>query len=395
MGMFGPDENQDDMQFAIGGPAMGGPNPLAPPPEALPMPPKPPGIDAQMADLAQKQAGADKLKAYLGVAGSVGQNFADIPSAHEMLYGGKAHHTNVKGAMDAAAAAMPDPTARQAKLYESYMNAKKMQDSQKEDAYSAQLDKTDSKETMALKSLAPRWGIQVTPEMTGADIQKLIDPKKMMQTEAESRVNFGNQKALHEMDNKASLQKFQAEQGMRNQEKREIAAKPSEKQVESMTDLDNASNDLKNITGMLGENSEWTGSLDGRVPDMLVGADQVAFRSALGKYKDAYRKAVTGAGASVAEIARLESRLPSETDTHANFKAKANEALRELEQRKKTLTSNYSKMGKNVAAFGGDDMSKTAQSYEPDVLKYAKEHNITPDQAANIKASRTSNVGQR
>lgn len=133
--------------------------------------------------------------------------------------------------------------------------------------------------------------------------------------------------------------------------KREEAAKPSEKQVDAFTDFDNAESDLNNMLTGLGSNSNWVGPVDGRISDALVGNDQVAWRSAVGKFKDAYRKAVTGAGASVQEIARLESRLPSETDTIANFKAKANEAVKNLQEKRKIYASNLTKGGKNVSNF--------------------------------------------
>ena len=134
-------------------------------------------------------------------------------------------------------------------------------------------------------------------------------------------------------------------------EKREKEAKPSEKQIEAFTDFDNAESDLNNILASLGKNSNWTGKVDGLIPDMLVGDDQVAWRSAVGKYKDAYRKAITGAGAGPTEIAMLEQRLPSEYDTFENFKAKSNEAIKELHRRRSILADNLTKGGKDVSQF--------------------------------------------
>ncbi len=134
-------------------------------------------------------------------------------------------------------------------------------------------------------------------------------------------------------------------------EKRRIAAKPSDKQVEAFTDLDNAESDLTNILSSLGSNSSWTGAIDGRIPDLLVGEDQAAFRSALGKYKDAYRKAITGAGAGPTEVAMLEGRLPGEKDNYKNFIAKANEAKKEISRKRDIYGSNLAKSGKDVSEF--------------------------------------------
>lgn len=148
------------------------------------------------------------------------------------------------------------------------------------------------------------------------------------------------------------------------QDKLAKEARPSDKQIEAFTDLDNAKSDLENLLATLGDNSGWTGSVDGRMPDFLVGDDQVAWRSAVGKYKDAYRKAITGAGAGPTEIAMLEKRLPSETDTYKNFVAKAQEAEKELSRRKQTLAENLKKGGKDVSQFAGDQMA----GKEPAVL---------------------------
>lgn len=154
-----------------------------------------------------------------------------------------------------------------------------------------------------------------------------------------------------DLDRKEARDERRFQSGVKIKEKQDEAAKLSDKQIEAFTDLDNAKTELNNILGQLGKNSNWTGPVDGRIPDMMTSDDQVAWRSAVGKYKDAYRKAVTGTGASPSEISRLESRLPSETDTFANFNAKANEALSELSKKKANLSSNLAKGGKNVSNF--------------------------------------------
>jgi len=134
-------------------------------------------------------------------------------------------------------------------------------------------------------------------------------------------------------------------------DKMEKEARLEPKQMETITDLDNAEIDLNNLLASLGNNSEWTGKVDGMIPDMFVGDDQVAWRSAVGKYKDAYRKAITGAGAGPTEIVMLEKRLPSEYDNFDNFKAKANEALGEIRRRKGVYLNNLNKVGKKTSEF--------------------------------------------
>ena len=123
---------------------------------------------------------------------------------------------------------------------------------------------------------------------------------------------------------------------LKKQEYKDKTSKLSDTQISAFTDLDKASQELNNLVELLGNNSNYTGKFDGAIPDMLVGSDQVAFRSALGKYKDAYRKAITGAGAGPKEIQMLEKRLPSEYDTFNNFKSKAQEGLKDLQRQKTT-----------------------------------------------------------
>lgn len=134
-------------------------------------------------------------------------------------------------------------------------------------------------------------------------------------------------------------------------EKKAKEAKLSERQVDAITDLDTANSDLESLKEMLGKKSNYTGPVDALVPNFLVSGDEVAFRSAVGKYKDQYRKAITGAGAGPKEIAILETRLPSESDTYENFLAKATEANKELARHKRILLSNLSKQGKQVDQF--------------------------------------------
>ena len=191
-------------------------------------------------------------------------------------------------------------------------------------------------------------------------------------------------------DRKEAKEQRNEDREMLRQDRLAKEAKPSDKQIEAFTDLDNAGSDLKNILGTLGSNKGWTGPVDGRVPNLLVGEDQNAWRSAIGKYKDAYRKAITGAGASAQEMARLETRLPSETDTYDTFVAKAREAEKEIARRKEVLANNLTKGGKDVSKFREEPTVQSVQGFDQDVLNYAAKHKITPEQAQAIKMEKTA-----
>lgn len=125
----------------------------------------------------------------------------------------------------------------------------------------------------------------------------------------------------------------------------------TDKQISSVNEFDKTIEQAKSALSLLGNKSEWTGPVDAKIPDLLVGPEQVAWRSAIGRMSDAYRQLITGAGASNLELAKLESRLPQPSDSLANFQAKAKELIKETEKAKSGYLSNLSKAGKNVKEF--------------------------------------------
>lgn len=203
------------------------------------------------------------------------------------------------------------------------------------------------------------------------DQQKYADSQKQQEIDNDLR-RQALQSAAADRAEARNERRYQA--GLARQEKQEKEAKLSDKQVESLTDLDNAESDLNNLLASLGNNSEWTGPVDGRIPDLLVGSDQVAWRSALGKYKDAYRKAITGAGAGPTEIAMLEKRLPSEADTYDSFKSKSNEAIGEIARRRESLLGNYQKSGKNTSQFTNELQARPSDPIMPKAGKIEEGH---------------------
>jgi len=98
------------MNFAIGGSGGG----MTPPSAAV-------DDDAK---LLAEQARADKLNGYLGAAGSVLDNFADVPSAHEMLFGRKSYRSKPSEAFKSASGAIKDPMETKRKAME-YMKLKR------------------------------------------------------------------------------------------------------------------------------------------------------------------------------------------------------------------------------------------------------------------------------
>lgn len=197
----------------------------------------------------------------------------------------------------------------------------------------------------------------------GAKQDALEQQGELKRQELESRAEIakGNQdvrRALAEAAlerQKDASAKRAADAEARKKEKIEKSEKLSDKQVEAINDLDSAKSDLQNILDMKTSHNIKTGQIAGRIPEFFSGEDVAAFRSALGRYKDQYRKAITGAGAGPTEIAMLEKRLPNETDQPENFKAKAIEAQKELDRHKSIYLSNLGKQGKKVEQFQNEE----------------------------------------
>lgn len=246
----------------------------------------------------------------------------------------------------------------------------------------------NSAESKMAQELAVSMGLSKDKAMN-LSAEKFKDFSPALQKKYEIAQRSLDRKEMS-LNRNATKEDRAAERDQLRQDRLAKEAKPSDKQIEAFTDLDNAKSDLTNILGTLGKNAGWTGPVDGNIPNLLVGEDQNAWRSAIGKYKDAYRKAITGAGASAQEMARLETRLPSETDTYETFVAKAKEAEKEIARRKDVLANNLTKGGKDISKFREDPVMQSAQSFEPDVLDYASKHGIAPEQAQAIKMQRTA-----
>ena len=104
-------------------------------------------------------------------------------------------------------------------------------------------------------------------------------------------------------------------------------------------------------------NPDWVGPLRGRAPEIPVlggyvaEGPEAAWRAKIGRMNDAYRKAITGMGASQKEIETLMTRIPSPNDTFKQFLAKAKDFDSELAQKRELYLHNLDRGGKFVDAF--------------------------------------------
>lgn len=227
------------------------------------------------------------------------------------------------------------------------------------DAERAIADDPNSEESRTMQALAAKM-------MPGRDFSKMTATKlkasmptleKMYTVEQSRLAREDAARSSADLRNQTRQDRLDLKERER-QDKLDREARLSEKQVEGITDFDDSLNKAQMAVTMLGDNDNWTGPIDSKIPDMLVGSNQVGFRSAVGRMADAYRKLITGAGASNAELARLESRMPSLSDTPADFKAKAQSFMEEIKKAKATHLDNYKKSGKNTKEFESSEAPK-------------------------------------
>jgi hypothetical protein len=96
--------------------------------------------------------------------------------------------------------------------------------------------------------------------------------------------------------------------------------------------------------------ASFVGPMSGRT-DTVLNPDKAAFQADLGRFFDAYRQAVTGAGASEKEIERLETRMPQPTDTAGVFKRKMEYLLKYAQDKKNVQIKNWGLTGRDVGGL--------------------------------------------
>jgi lysozyme family protein len=171
--------------------------------------------------------------------------------------------------------------------------------------------------------------------------------------------------------NQLAKDKLEATKLLKQQEidkKKKEAAKISDKQLTPISDVDSIIANLDNVISQA--KSKFVGPLDARIPDVMTSGEEAAFRSAVGRMTDSYRKAITGAGASAMELQKLESRLPDAKDTIEQFKAKALEFRKELVRNRTTYLTTLRKQGKDVSEFEQEVSEEEQLTPEERLKKY-------------------------
>jgi len=181
------------------------------------------------------------------------------------------------------------------------------------------------------RSFAKNLGISVPDTSTAASMEKLapLYERYMAMREAFS------DKAERRQDAKLAQQ--------------EEKAKLSDKQLQVLKDFQESQQVLGDLSADL--KPGYVGPLDQMRPELLMSPEQSAYTKLLGRYKDAYRKAITGAGASSKEIEMLESRLPALGQTEANYQGALKQMIKEAQAKQAGYIDLLKRQGKDVSQF--------------------------------------------
>lgn len=177
------------------------PSPPMQAPMAAPAPAEAPPLTLK--DLMAKEDSNTKTKGYLSALGGIAQNFADIPSSHELLWGGKGHHSDIKGMIKGVTDTMTDPLDRESKAM-AYMKAKREDNAGgATENFKNSLSDENGKAAKAFKQTLISAGgdPEAINGSTASDLYAQgYSPAKMAEIKAKSNVEFGDKAKLFEME---------------------------------------------------------------------------------------------------------------------------------------------------------------------------------------------------
>lgn len=339
-------------------------------------------------------------KRSLNMIGGIGDALASQQSFGN-FYLGKMNpqSTTVSRVAGGMADTLQDPMTRQAKLFEGYKQASEAKKMKEEQELTARDRDPNSKESQALKALAPRWGIQVTPEMSAYEIKQMIDPRKMMETEAQSRVSFDNSKALEGIRHRNDMEKFRTEKEIQATTKSNEKAEKLELDRKARTTqygVARTDDDAKNLKAA----SEIKATFDSKLEEMIalrtkhkggavLNRDDVARGKQLSKdlllaYKDMSKLGVL----SKSDEDILRAIIPDDPLEYNSPLAAIqgqDPTMNRLTKFKEDAEKDFQSRLKNRLEVYDDKSPK----YEPDVLEYAKTWKISPEEAQKVKDQRT------
>lgn len=157
---------------------------------------------------------AERSKRWLNAAGDVVNQLTSVQSPAEIMLGQQRRESTAGNGLKSFAAGIQDPAERQAKLYAQYKQAKEAEAMKREEEKMAQLRDPNSAQSKAARYVAQKYGIPLGENASAYDTNDFIDPKKMLEQEARSQIDFNNAKALKRYELGLDLDKLKAQYSM-------------------------------------------------------------------------------------------------------------------------------------------------------------------------------------
>ena len=306
--------------------------------------------------LKEKQSRGDLMKGVLSGMGGMLQSQANVPSAYEYLYKKTGNPTDFQGTFDKMAGSIKDPMDQSRKAMEYVKQKREGRLANEQDAASASKKDPNSTASKAAKQIAGRFGIQVTPEMSAYDVEQLMDPKKMMEAEAMSQVNFGNQVELEKLRQKGDMQKLGAQLSADRNKKNEPTKLPPDK-VLAVNEGNSIPTMLKDIGASIDNNPNAFGPLVGRMRGMNPYDETAqALQSQVKASSQAFGRYMEGGVLRKEDEAKYEKMFPQASDTPATAKNKLAIVNKLLVDKQKSNLSALKSSGYDTSGVEGTDL---------------------------------------
>lgn len=239
----------------------------------------------------------------------------------------------------------------------------------------------NNRQSVIARALAKKYNLPVQDTDSYKDVSQFMDPKKMMETEAASNVEFEKQKQLRRMD-----QGFKEKENAMNRELElnKIAREESKKtDPRNLSGTDKARYD--NALMVSKALDDMGQALDkGQNTFSMVGDNQ--YTAAERKAAEAFGRMQSGGAINKDEEKRFLAMLPRSTDSKEMQRQKIIDQRNEMISRLKTLGFTPEQAGYQPKEFNYGSSNQK----EADVEAYAKNHGISYNQALQVKNSRTS-----
>lgn len=372
-------------------------------------------MDNDLQALMQQEDEANKKKAMIRSLGAIGDSLSNKQSVGNFYLGQMNQKRDAASQVaDAQADAVGDPMSRQAKAFEYLKSKRENEAGAATDKFKQSLRDETSPAAKAYKQMLISNGMDpdTVNGSTAADLDAQgFSPAKMAEMKAKAK-----------FDNEASIKKFMLENGVRTKEKREEKTK------------ENDNKDAQALEGTLSKGWAARGGQAGSVQGKILAAERAEQLLEQGKLQpggldsrqleELAQSTANLLGGGAQASARVDALLPHTfwgsvqsakewasnnpqgrdqtaftdrmAETVAREKALAIKQMQQYQQQSLPAHERLKKSNPELynSILSAHGLGAGSGQFDDDVLKYAKEHNIPPQEAQNVKNARMSKVGQ-